>query len=399
MSYPATTPFPAVLIGGPLHSGKSVLTYSLTQMLREQHVDHYVLRACPDGEGDFSNEAHPDRVNMIRQKGKFDTLFVERVCQGLQKRHFPLLVDVGGKPTPEQERIFTHCTHAILIASDPAKLAVWRAMIERINAAAGCRIEIIAELHSQLDQPDQLGATTALLGATIGGLHRGHRVNGLVCTALVEQLRQLFQPSLALQRQAHLASPPCEIVAEVDRIGRSMGRNPDTNRWQVEELPPFLDYLPAQTELALYGRAPNWLYCAAAVHAQPAPFHLFDARLGWVVPVAVTLTGSPTVAAGTWQTLDTQDAVTVHWQLGQHYLDYEELHSTEAPTVDHRKGVILSCRGPLWLQTALAIAYAGHNLWVAIYYPNQSVAVVVYSSTPVKTVGEAIPSPTVPANQ
>ena len=54
--------FNAILIGGPPHSGKSVLTYSLTQTLRQQGIDHYVLRACPDGEGDWSNEAAPERV-------------------------------------------------------------------------------------------------------------------------------------------------------------------------------------------------------------------------------------------------------------------------------------------------------------------------------------------------
>ena len=164
------SPFPAVLVGGPPHSGKSVLTYSLTQMLRKDRIDHYVLRACPDGEGDFSNEAHPETIKLIRQKGQFSPLYVERVCAGLQKRHLPLLVDVGGKPTSEQEVIFTHCTHAILIAADAEKLAVWRQMIERINATTGCAIEIIAELQSQLDQPDQLGSTDELFGAIIGGL-------------------------------------------------------------------------------------------------------------------------------------------------------------------------------------------------------------------------------------
>lgn len=390
------SPFPAVLIGGPPHSGKSVLTYSLTQTLRENHIDHYVIRACPDGEGDFSNEAHPATIQMIRQKGTFDSLFVERICQGLQKRHFPLLVDVGGKPTSEQEQIFTHCTHAILIASSPEKLAEWRAMITRVNASAGTNIEIIAELHSQLDQPDRLGATNALFDAVIGGLERGQRVKSVVCNSLAHKLSQLFQPSLALQRKAHLAASPCEIVAEVDRMGRGMGWDEDATRWHVDELAQLLDYLPAQTEIALYGRGPNWLYCASAIHAQPAQFHLFDARLGWVTPVSVRLSEAPIVQAGSWQTLETSDYVTVHWQLGEHYLDYEEMNETEAPIIDHRKGVVISCRGPFWLQTALAIAYSRRNLWVAIYYPNEGKAVVVYSSTPMRTVGKSIPTPAVP---
>ena len=53
---------PAVLVGGPPHSGKSVLIYSLSQALRARGIDHYALRACPDGEGDWSNEALPQLV-------------------------------------------------------------------------------------------------------------------------------------------------------------------------------------------------------------------------------------------------------------------------------------------------------------------------------------------------
>ena len=38
-------PLPAVVIGGPPHSGKSVLAYSLTRALRAPSISHYLLRA------------------------------------------------------------------------------------------------------------------------------------------------------------------------------------------------------------------------------------------------------------------------------------------------------------------------------------------------------------------
>ncbi|MFN8443264.1 MAG: CRISPR-associated protein Csx3 [Caldilineaceae bacterium] len=391
-------PFPAVLIGGPPHSGKSVLTYGLTQSLRDMQIDHYVLRACPDGEGDFSHEAHPATINLIRQKGQFSPLYVERVCQGLQNRHLPLLVDVGGKPTPEQEVIFTHCTHAILIAADIEKLAIWRQMIQRINATAGCAIEIIAELHSQLDQPDQLGSTDELFAAIIGGLERGHRIQGSVCSALVSRLAHLFHPSLEFQRKTHLAAAPCAHVVEVDRLERNLGWDQDTYRWQVDQLPQFLEQVPAHGEIALYGRGPAWLYCAVAIQAQPGPFHLFDARLSWVKPVSIALSVAPTVGPGSWQTVVTEEYTTVHWQLGEHYLAYEEMFTTTAPIVDPQKGVVLSCRGPFWLQSGLAIAYAKQQPWVAVYYPNEGTAIIVYSSSPAKSIGMSIVSPVVPAS-
>lgn len=97
--------FSAVLVGGPPHSGKSVLTYSLTQALRQRQVSHYVLRACPDGEGDWSMESPPDTVRLLRNKGLFTDQWVDQICRDLQQRHLPLLVDVGGRPTANQQRI------------------------------------------------------------------------------------------------------------------------------------------------------------------------------------------------------------------------------------------------------------------------------------------------------
>ena len=57
--------FPAVLIGGPPCAGKSVLFYQITQALRECHVPHHAIRACPDGEGNWYHEGDPDMVSTI----------------------------------------------------------------------------------------------------------------------------------------------------------------------------------------------------------------------------------------------------------------------------------------------------------------------------------------------
>ncbi|MGB1254193.1 MAG: hypothetical protein ACPG8W_26515, partial [Candidatus Promineifilaceae bacterium] len=50
-------PFPAIAFGGPPHSGKSVLTYLLSQHLRTLSIDYSPLPATPDGEGNWSYES------------------------------------------------------------------------------------------------------------------------------------------------------------------------------------------------------------------------------------------------------------------------------------------------------------------------------------------------------
>jgi CRISPR-associated protein Csx3 len=101
---------PAILMGGPPHAGKSVLTYSLTQALRQHGVPHYVMRACPDGEGHWSQETPQQVTKVIRRKGEFSETYVQRVCRDIERRQLPFLVDVGGLPQGEQFQIFRCCT-------------------------------------------------------------------------------------------------------------------------------------------------------------------------------------------------------------------------------------------------------------------------------------------------
>ena len=89
-------PLPAVLIGGPPHAGKSVLFYSLTHALRKRGIRHHAMRACPDGEGNWSQESDADTVSRIRVplRGAWPESFVTRICSDLEHRCLPFLVDV-----------------------------------------------------------------------------------------------------------------------------------------------------------------------------------------------------------------------------------------------------------------------------------------------------------------
>src|SRR6266436_8961822 len=122
---------PAVLIGGPPHAGKSVLTYSLTQALRKRRIAHFVIRACPDGEGDWSQEIDQAMVRHMRVKGQWTATFVENICTTLERRHFPLLVDIGGRLEVWQTILLQHCTHSLLLLrrDDETAANSWRNLV------------------------------------------------------------------------------------------------------------------------------------------------------------------------------------------------------------------------------------------------------------------------------
>lgn len=380
---------PAVLIGGPPHSGKSVLTYSLSQALRARQVEHYVLRACPDGEGDWANEAQTGLVRQIRVKGAWTSQWVSSILRDISRRHLPLLVDVGGKPTAEQEQLFDVCTHAILLTPHETARLEWLAL------AARHRLPVIADLHSQLDGEGFVSTTFPILQGRVTGLERGTTAHGPAFEALVTQLANLLARDRTTLRQQHLAMAPVELAVDLERVAHALGIAPPGQHflWQPTHLPALLDYLPAAKPLAIYGRAPVWVYAALAGLAAPAPLVSFDVRLGWVTPPTVHW-GAVSTSSPVRVTLQSEDDhVRYDCQLPTAYIDRDELDTLVAPEPSPHHGVVLNGKLPQWLWTALTPALASRTPWVAVYWPQgDQQAIVVASRDPQHPIGTLVPS-------
>ncbi len=373
--YVSNDRLPAVLVGGPPHSGKSVLIYSLSQALRARGVQHYALRACPDGEGDWSNEAPADLVREIRIKGPWTAQWVERISRDIQRRHLPLLVDVGGRPTPEQAQMFARCTHAVLLTPDDGARAGWLELLSEH------RLPILADLRSDLYGVDQLDAEVPAIRGVVAGLERASQAKGPAFEALVERIAALFAADGEALRRSHLEAAPAEIVLDLDRLARTLGvpLSDAQPHWQPQHVPLLLDYLPAATPLAVYGRAPVWLYATLARLASPAQFASFDVRLGWVEARPLALGETPPNSPVRFSVQTAESACSVTSVIVDQHIDYGGLPEWFAPPVPAGLGVILSGKMPLWLYTSLAFTY--HSApWLAACQPQLDGCVVVYSS-------------------
>ena len=367
--------FPAVAICGPPHSGKSVLAYTLSRALRTRQIAHYVLRAFPDGEGDWANEADQALVRRIRIKGSVTPEWIRHICHDIARRHLPLIVDMGGQPTEWQEAVFDYCTHAILLTRDRSSHAFWSRLARRHH------LQVIADLRSVRAGADVVQDHSPVLRGQIGGLERGSIASGATTAALVDLVAGLFAYDQEELRRIHITNAPADLVVELERLGRmlagALGR--PWEQWTPEQLHNVLIYAPPHLPLAIYDRGPNWLYAALAVHAYPAPLYQFDVRLGWIAPptleLAEDIASSPVQA----QVAVRDEYVWVELRLPGGYLDYGEIEQVRLPCVPADKGVILSGKLPLWLWTAAARAYRLAP-WLGIYQPQLGAQAVVVAA-------------------
>ncbi len=388
------TTLPAVLIGGPPHAGKSVLFYSLTHALRLRGIRHHAFRACPDGEGNWTQESDAGTVSQIRQslKGEWPDSFVKRICQDLEHRCLPLLVDMGGRPKESQMCILRECTHAVLLlrADKLDYTQLWQGLI------AECNLSLLAQIHSQLEGISTITAPAPALEGTLTGLERHNTtlLTGPVFDALVEHIIALFN-SYPLQdlEKAKLEQAPTKLV--INLYDALYALDPLATKWEPEMLKPFLASVPTHTPLSVYGVGPNWVYAALAAYTDHPSLYQFDPKLpfGWIQPLALQLS-SECFAEVLVEVHPYDDVTKLSISFPPHRLEYFQPLPLPFPPVRADAGLIIDGRLPYWLLTALVRLYREAGVaWIATYHPPKNGAIIVSSRVDTYIPGNFIAMP------
>lgn len=144
---------------GPPHSGKSVFLKILRDSLFK-YIDNeffqrefFIIRGCPDGEGLWFEESHPEIVKQIKYKNNFNQDFVNKIIEsinGLKTNKKLLFVDCGGIIDKFNMHILSQCTDAIIISNDTNETLKWE------GAAKLCDLNIIAYINSSLDSINEI---------------------------------------------------------------------------------------------------------------------------------------------------------------------------------------------------------------------------------------------------
>ena len=173
-----------IVFCGPPHSGKSVFIANLIDKLP---TDEYtVIRACPDGEGTWSNNKNQKETGIVRKKGKFTKTFIDYACQAIDNQTNKIvLVDVGGAMSQEKEQIFGHCDSFIVISNNEKKKQEWLVFGQNLG------LECVGCLDSNLEGKEEIYSRTPYLRGKIVGLERGKIIEeSTVITAIASDIIQ-----------------------------------------------------------------------------------------------------------------------------------------------------------------------------------------------------------------
>ena len=180
-----------IVLCGPPSTGKTCLREALKQALYKRTGNNpypYCLPANPDGDGawylptawQFPHEAR--RWREIDKK-PFAQDFIERTARNVKDCQLPLvIIDVGGKPLPDNVEICHAATHAVILARDNAGLEEWRGFCQ--VAELTIVAEILSDREAKEDRVDRDGVDGILRGM----VHRLDRSEPAIERPMVQAL-------------------------------------------------------------------------------------------------------------------------------------------------------------------------------------------------------------------
>ncbi|WP_146747154.1 CRISPR-associated protein Csx3 [Thermogemmatispora tikiterensis] len=263
-------------------------------------------------------------------------------------------------------------------------------------------MELLADLSSTLKGESSLSSREPVLQGTISGLERQRPVSpGPVLDELIARLSSLFKTDDVQRIEGEYRNnAPVKPIVDLDKELSRL--HPEAKRWEPDLLSQLLRSLSPGTPLAVYGRAPNWLYAALAAFAYPADFYLFDTKLpmAWVRPVEVDLAEDCTHPDLSVKMEEYDDFVILCFSLPNKRLEYWQPQPLPLPSIPRGKGLVIDGPLPFWLLTAIIRFYLRHMhlfdlLWMAPVYVASGEGkkpIVAWSRVPEHPLGEAYPN-------
>ena len=354
---------------GPPGSGKTVFISNIVSKLP---TDCYtIVRACPDGEGTWSNNKNQQEVNIVRRKGKFTKSFINNVCNSIDIQSNKLvLVDVGGIISKENEEIFKHCDNFIVLSNDEQKREEWLKFGQ--NLGLGC----MGCIDSKLQDVEQIYSKEPYIKGKITGLDRGRFLeNSIIMDNLVSNILDKINYLDGKQNNNDFLIDDSTLGEELgyrQRIYTNDGKSIDRVNWQTSAISKIYNSINTKVqgnkEIKINGIRANFILtslCKALKNKGVEKISVFDTRFNEYIDIKnIAKKRGITKAKGlNYNLIENKENVFMHVDILSEQYTLQDYEKCILPKIDEKKSLFISGRLPLWLLASITNSYNSNKIF------------------------------------
>ena len=362
-----------VVFCGPPHSGKSVFIANLIDKLP---TDAYtIIRACPDGEGNWSNNKNQNETSIVRKKGKFSTSFIEDACKAIDNQiNKIVLVDVGGMISKENKQIFEHCDSFVVLSSDEKKKKEWLEFGQKLG------LKCLGYLDSSLEGKEEIFARQPYLQGRIVGLERGEVLeNSQVIDVIVSDI--IKESRYGENTKKEYTNFMGTIIDDTE-LGFALGYGKEILtedgtpikqvKWSEEALPKIYKNIqkkisPEQV-VRINGIRANFVLsaiCKALRKNGIQDISTFDARTKQYIPIKSLpkKRGIKQTEGLVYNIIENRENIFMDIDITKEQYSLEDYERCMLPHIKENKNLYLSGRMPLWLLASISSSYDSNRIF------------------------------------
>lgn len=358
---------------GPPHSGKSVFIANLIDKLP---TDAYtIIRACPDGEGTWSNNKNQEEISAVRKKGKFTKSFIDDICKAIDNQTNKIvLVDVGGVMSKENEQVFEHCDSFVVLSSDEEKKKEWLEFGQKLG------LECVGCLDSSLEGQEEIYTRKPYFQGRIVGLERGKILEN---SSIINGLASDFIKKSKYSERTENSNKAYEgAMIDDTQLGFELGYGKEVFvedeipiikvRWNEKAIPQIYsaveEKVNTDTSVRINGVRANFVLCAICKAAQKQGvknISAFDIRSKQYISIRdlPKKKGVEQAEGLAYYLIENKENIFMDMDVTKEQYSLEDYQKCILPQVKEDKNLYLSGRIPLWLLASMSISYDSSKIF------------------------------------
>lgn len=362
-----------IVFCGPPHSGKSVFVANLIDKLP---TDAYtIIRACPDGEGTWSNNKNQNETSIVRKKGEFTKSFIDDACQAIDNQTNEIvLVDVGGVMSKENEQVFQHCDSFVVLSSDEKKKQEWLEFGQRLG------LECVGCLDSSLEGQEEIYSRAPYFQGKIVGLERGEILeDSPVIKAIVSDI---VQKSKYGEKTKIVDNEYTGTMIDDTEFGFELGYGKEIFtengtpikkvRWSEGALPQVYQSIQEKVNsgqhVRINGIRANFVLCAicnASKKQGAKDISSYDIRTKSYIPIRdlPKENGLKQAEGLAYNIIENKENVFMDIDITKEQYSLKDYKQCILPQIREDKNLYLSGRIPLWLLASISSSYDSNRVF------------------------------------